>query len=219
MFINGTYDRAARAGRYREVAAEYTGMSEDAADPFLGSYYLRIAEEYLAQSQGELRALEQERITALASCTDMPSPPAAAQSRQLAQNQRPPQDARARPTRPLLQRGAIAGTASNILPGSGPQFHNNEAARQSLYAETRLIRVIFGDGARSGATAMRTAKRDSPGAQCVHEGVIAVHIRLGSLPTGQTSSAMGPTESVQFCTDAAAATNVRSSIGRGSPRE
>jgi hypothetical protein len=74
MFINGTYDRAARADRYRAVAAEYTGMSEDAADPFLGSYYLRIAEDYLAQSQGELRALEQERITALASGADMPSP-------------------------------------------------------------------------------------------------------------------------------------------------
>jgi len=36
---------------------------------------------------------------------------------------------------------------------------------------------IFGDGARSGATAMRTAKRDSPCAQCVHECVVAVHLR------------------------------------------
>jgi hypothetical protein len=26
--FNGTYDRAARADRYRNVAAEYTGMSE-----------------------------------------------------------------------------------------------------------------------------------------------------------------------------------------------
>jgi hypothetical protein len=56
--FQGTYDRAAKAERYRTVAAEYTGMSEAAADPFLGSYYLRIAEDYLAQSQAELRASE-----------------------------------------------------------------------------------------------------------------------------------------------------------------
>jgi hypothetical protein len=42
--------------------------------PFLRSYYLRIAEEYLAQAEGELRALEREKITALASGEAMPSP-------------------------------------------------------------------------------------------------------------------------------------------------
>jgi hypothetical protein len=70
----GTYDRAARADRYRKVAAEYVGFSEAATDPFLGSYYLRIAEDYQVQSHGELRALEQEKMTALAGGTDMPSP-------------------------------------------------------------------------------------------------------------------------------------------------
>jgi hypothetical protein len=71
--FHGTYDRATKAERYRTVAAEYAGLSEAAADPFLGSYYLRIAEDYLAQSQAELRALEQERVTALATGTPTPS--------------------------------------------------------------------------------------------------------------------------------------------------
>jgi hypothetical protein len=66
--FHGAYDRTARADRYRKVAAEYTGLSEAATDPSLiSSYYLRIAEDYLVQSQGELRALERERIAALAS--------------------------------------------------------------------------------------------------------------------------------------------------------
>jgi hypothetical protein len=72
--FNGTYDRAARADRYRKVAVEYTGLSEAAADPFLGSYYLRIAEDYQDQSQRELWALQREQITALATGADMPSP-------------------------------------------------------------------------------------------------------------------------------------------------
>jgi hypothetical protein len=72
--FHGTYDRAARADRYRKVAVEYTGMSEAAADPFLGSYYLRIAEDYQDQSQRELRALQREQIAALATGADMPSP-------------------------------------------------------------------------------------------------------------------------------------------------
>jgi hypothetical protein len=82
---------------------------------------------------------------------------------------------------PLLQRGAFASPASNILPGSGSQFHRNETARQCIYAEARLSLPsvgMFGNRARSGATAMRTAKRDSPCAQCVHECVIAVHLRV-----------------------------------------
>jgi hypothetical protein len=71
--FNGTYDRAERADRYRNVAAEYADLSKAATDPYLGSYYLRIAEDYLAQSQAELRALEQERVTGLASGTTTPS--------------------------------------------------------------------------------------------------------------------------------------------------
>jgi hypothetical protein len=71
--FHGTSDRANRADRYRKVAAEYTGLSEATPDQFLRSFYLRIAEDYLAQSQGELRTLEQERLTALASGTPTPS--------------------------------------------------------------------------------------------------------------------------------------------------
>jgi hypothetical protein len=67
VMFHGTYDRTARADRYREVATEYSGLSKAATDPFLCSYYLRIAEDYLMQSQRELRASERERITALAS--------------------------------------------------------------------------------------------------------------------------------------------------------
>jgi hypothetical protein len=48
------------------VAGEYAELSKGAADRHLGSYYLRIAEDYLAQSQGELRALQKERVAALA---------------------------------------------------------------------------------------------------------------------------------------------------------
>jgi hypothetical protein len=72
--FHGTHDRAARADRYRKVAAEYAGLAEAATDPFLGSYYLRIAEDYQDQSQRELWALEREQITALATGADMPSP-------------------------------------------------------------------------------------------------------------------------------------------------
>jgi hypothetical protein len=71
--FNGTYDRAARADRYRKVAAEYADLSEAATDPFLGSYYLRIAEDYLTRSQGELRALERENFAVLATTADAPS--------------------------------------------------------------------------------------------------------------------------------------------------
>jgi hypothetical protein len=69
----GMYDREKRARRYRSVAAEYTGLSKDAADPFLRSYYLRIAEDYFVRAQGELRILEREKITAIASAADMQS--------------------------------------------------------------------------------------------------------------------------------------------------
>ena len=72
--LHGTYDRADRAERYRKVAAEYVDLSEAATDPFLGAYYLRIAEDYQDQSQRELWELEREQVTALAAGADMPSP-------------------------------------------------------------------------------------------------------------------------------------------------
>jgi hypothetical protein len=72
--FHGTYDRAARADRYRAVAAEYNRLFKTATDPYLGSYYLRIAKDYLVRSQDELRALEREQVT-LASGAHTPSPP------------------------------------------------------------------------------------------------------------------------------------------------
>jgi hypothetical protein len=72
--FHGTYDRADRADRYRKVAAEYTGLSEATPDQFLRSYYLRIAEDYQDQSLLEMRELEREQITALATGAGMPSP-------------------------------------------------------------------------------------------------------------------------------------------------
>jgi hypothetical protein len=72
--FHGTYDRADRADRYRKVAAEYTGLSETTPDQFLRSYYLRIAEDYQDQSLREMRELEREQITALATGADLPSP-------------------------------------------------------------------------------------------------------------------------------------------------
>ncbi len=71
--FHGTYDRAARADRYRKVAGEYTELSKRASDPHLGSYYLRIAEHYQDQSQRELWALERERVGAQASGKSSPA--------------------------------------------------------------------------------------------------------------------------------------------------
>jgi hypothetical protein len=76
--FRGAYDRPARADRYRKFAAEYICLSEAATD--LARYYLRIAEAYLVQSQGELRTLEREKIAALASgympsCQPQPNAP------------------------------------------------------------------------------------------------------------------------------------------------
>jgi hypothetical protein len=45
-----------------------------ANDPYLASYYLRIAKDYLVRSQDELRALKREQIIDLAPGADMPSP-------------------------------------------------------------------------------------------------------------------------------------------------
>jgi hypothetical protein len=64
--FHGTYDRAARADRYRKVAAEYAELSNAAPDQHLGSYYLRIAADYQEQSQRELWAMEREKGAALA---------------------------------------------------------------------------------------------------------------------------------------------------------
>ncbi len=71
--FNGVYDRAKRADRYRKVAAEYAGLSKDTTDPFLRSYYLRIAEEYLVRADGELRVMERGNLAALASAADLPT--------------------------------------------------------------------------------------------------------------------------------------------------
>ena len=70
----GTFNRANTADRYRQIAAEYAGLSRDTRDPFLRPYYLRIAEGYTVRADGELQAWERQRITALANGADMPSP-------------------------------------------------------------------------------------------------------------------------------------------------
>jgi hypothetical protein len=72
VMFHGTYDRGVRADRYLKVAGEYAALSKAATDPYLGSYYLRIAEDYQGQSQRELWALERERVAALASGTPAP---------------------------------------------------------------------------------------------------------------------------------------------------
>ncbi len=64
--FHGTYDRAVRAERYRKFAAEYAELSNAAPDQYLSSYYLRIAEDYQEQSQREVRAIEREKVAALA---------------------------------------------------------------------------------------------------------------------------------------------------------
>jgi hypothetical protein len=74
VMFHGTYDRAVRADRYRKVAGEYAELSQATADPFLGSYYLRIAEDYQDQAQRELWALERESTTTLALGADLPNP-------------------------------------------------------------------------------------------------------------------------------------------------
>jgi hypothetical protein len=69
----GTFNRANTTDRYRQIAAEYAGLSKDTKDPFLRPYYLRIAEGYAVRADGELQAWERQRITALASGAEMPS--------------------------------------------------------------------------------------------------------------------------------------------------
>jgi hypothetical protein len=60
---SGRYNRANTADRYRQIAAEYAGLSKDTTDPFLRPYYLRIAEGYTVRADGELQAWERQRIT------------------------------------------------------------------------------------------------------------------------------------------------------------
>jgi hypothetical protein len=43
-------------------AAQYNRLFKTAGDPYLASYYLRIAKDYLVRSQDELRALERENF-------------------------------------------------------------------------------------------------------------------------------------------------------------
>ena len=64
--FSGTYDRVVRAERNRALAAEYNRLSKATADPYLASYYLRIAKDHLVRSQDELRALERERLAGTA---------------------------------------------------------------------------------------------------------------------------------------------------------
>jgi hypothetical protein len=61
-----TYNRANTADRYRQIAAEYAGLSKDTTDPFLRPYYLRIAEGYTVRADGELQAWERLKITTVA---------------------------------------------------------------------------------------------------------------------------------------------------------
>jgi hypothetical protein len=64
--FSGTYDRAARAERNRAIAAEYNRLFKATSDPYLASYYLRIAKDHLVRSQDELRALETEKSASTA---------------------------------------------------------------------------------------------------------------------------------------------------------
>jgi hypothetical protein len=62
--VNGPFDRMQdverRADRYRKVATEYQDLADDAASPFLRTYFQRIAEHYHQQAAGELHAVEQD---------------------------------------------------------------------------------------------------------------------------------------------------------------
>jgi hypothetical protein len=84
--------------------------------------------------------------------------------------------------RSLLQCGAIASHASNVLPGSGAQFHRDEATRQAVYAETPLclsIQTFFGNSTRSSPPTMGAAKRNGPSVRRGHAvTVVAVRDRF-----------------------------------------
>jgi hypothetical protein len=58
--LAGCKNPARRAERYRQVAAEYSELANDASSPFLRTHYRRLAEEYRLRAEGELRVLERE---------------------------------------------------------------------------------------------------------------------------------------------------------------
>jgi hypothetical protein len=59
-------ERGSQANRYRKVAAEYKGLSEATTDQFLRTYYLRIADDYSARVDREVRAFAAEGATCVA---------------------------------------------------------------------------------------------------------------------------------------------------------
>jgi hypothetical protein len=59
-------DRTSQADRYRKVAAEYKVLSEATADQFLQAYYLRIADDYSARVDREVRAFAAEGASGVA---------------------------------------------------------------------------------------------------------------------------------------------------------
>jgi hypothetical protein len=71
--FNGTYDRATRADRYRQTAAEYAKRAKETSTPYMRAYFQQIAEEYLVRVDGELRALEREACPSPASSAGAPS--------------------------------------------------------------------------------------------------------------------------------------------------
>ena len=71
--FHGTYDRAARADRYRQTAAEYASRAQETNTPYMRAYFHQIADEYLVRADGELRTLQRESLAALATAADAPS--------------------------------------------------------------------------------------------------------------------------------------------------
>jgi hypothetical protein len=59
--FTATNRHEARAGRYRQLAAQYDAQSRDASSPFLCAQFRRTAEEYLVRAIGELRIAEREK--------------------------------------------------------------------------------------------------------------------------------------------------------------
>jgi hypothetical protein len=53
-----------RAERYRRVAIQYSDFAAASDSPFLCGFYRRIAEDYLARAEAELRTAEREPASA-----------------------------------------------------------------------------------------------------------------------------------------------------------
>ena len=72
-----------RAERYRTVAVQYSDLAAASNSPFLCGFYRRIAEDYLARAEAELRTMDHRiansatRITTVAGRHTPPSPGAA----------------------------------------------------------------------------------------------------------------------------------------------